>query len=238
MVFENNISWLTGVQFGEDMSKFSEEAQKIVEVLGLEWKPIAGKFSDRAEGRGDSVRRLKVCEAFNVVRREGIVVNLSKKNCTCSGGLHFLGLSSMPLERLAAILTDEHKACESVDAAMASVKKQPQPAKRGNIFVLGPLEKFKDDPDLVILFVNPAQADRILGLASFKGAEPFTYYPVSTICSTVTNTLAKGKPEINFVSVFERRTHKWSPNELIVALPWKNFEAAVENIPKSGYGTA
>jgi hypothetical protein len=30
----------------------------------------------------------------------------------------------------------------------------------------------------------------------------------------------------------------WSPNELIVALPLKDFEAAVENIPKSGFGTA
>lgn len=219
------------------MSRFSEQARRIVEVLGLEWKPIAGKFSDRADKRGDSVRKLRVCEAFDVVRRERGVVNLSRENCTCAGGLHFLGLSYMPLEKLGAVLADTHRAYESVDAAMASVRKQPQPVKRGNVFVLGPLDKFEDDPDLVILFVNAAQADRVLGLASFKGAEPFMYYPVSNICSTVTNTLAKGKPEINFVSVFERRTHEWSPNELIVALPLKDFETAVESIPHSGYGT-
>jgi hypothetical protein len=50
--------------------------------------------------------------------------------------------------------------------------------------------------------------------------------------------LAKGQPEINFISFFERRERRWSPNELIVALPLKDFEAAVENIPKSGFGTA
>jgi uncharacterized protein (DUF169 family) len=178
------------------MSKFREKSQRIVEVLGLEWAPIAGKFSDSADKKGDSARKLRVCEAFDVVRRENVVINLSKENCTCGGGLHFLGLSFMSLKKLASILSDKHKAYQSVDVAKASIRKQPQPIKRGNVLVLGPLDKFDDDPDLVILFVNAAQADKILGLASFKGAEPFMYYPVSNICSTITNTLAKGKPEI------------------------------------------
>jgi len=39
------------------------------------------------------------------------------------------------------------------------------------------LEKFRTNPDIVFLFVNPAQADRMLGLISFNGAEPFMYYP-------------------------------------------------------------
>jgi len=219
------------------MSKLKEDSKQIVKVLGLQWAPIAAKFTDSADERGDSARKMRVCEVFDVVRRENVVINLSKENCTCGGGLHFIGLSSMPLEKLGAILV-EHGAYESADVAMASVKKQPQPVKRGNVLVLGPLDKFEGEPDLVILFVNPAQADRVLGLASFKGAEPFMYYPVSNICSTITNTLAKGRPEINFVSTFERRRHEWSPNELIIALSLKDFKIAVESLPYSGYGTA
>jgi uncharacterized protein (DUF169 family) len=220
------------------MPKYREKAQKIVKALDLKCMPIAAKFSDRTDVRGKSARKLRVCESLDVVRREGVFVNLSRNNCTCSGGLHFLGLGSMPLKRLCAVLTDGHKAFESIDAAIASVKRQPQPVKRGDVFVLGPLEEFEVEPDLVILFVNAAQADRILGLASFKGAEPFMYYPASNICSAITNTLAKRRPEINFISTFERRAHKWSPNELMIALPWKDFETAVESIPRSGYGTA
>jgi uncharacterized protein (DUF169 family) len=218
------------------MSKFKEKSERIVEALGLDWAPIAGKFSNSADERGEN-RKLRVCEALNVVRREKAVINLSEDNCTCAGGQHYIGLNLLSLERLATVLSTEHKAYESVEVAMASLKKQLQPVKRGNVFILGPLAKFEDDPDLVILFANPAQADRILGLASFKGAEPFMYYPVSNICSTITNVLAKGMPEINFVSAFERRTHKWSQNELIVALPLKVFEIAVESIPYSGFGT-
>lgn len=220
------------------MSRFSEQSQRIIEILGSEWSPVAGRFSDNADERGDSSRKLRVCEALDVARREKAMINLSRDNCSCAGGQHFLGLSSMPMEKLAALLANGEKAYETVEIAMASLRRQPQPVKRGNVFVLGPLEKFETDPDLVILFVNPAQADRLLGLASFKGAEPFIYYPASNICSTITNALAKERPEINFVSIFERRARGWSPNELIVALPLKDFEIAVESIPHSGFGTA
>lgn len=120
---------------------------------------------------------------------------------------------------------------------MASIRKQPQPVKRGDYLTLGPLEKFETDPDIVLFIVTPAETDKILGLLSFEGAEPFTYYPASSICSAITNVLAKGKPEINLISTFERMAGEWSPNELLLALPFKDFEAAVENIPNSGYVT-
>jgi uncharacterized protein (DUF169 family) len=86
--------------------------------------------------------------------------------------------------------------------------------------------------------VNPEQADRLVGLASFKGAEPFAYYPVSNICSAISNTMMKGRPEINFLAAHARRLAKWSPNELMVTMPFKDFEMAINSILLSGYGTA
>jgi uncharacterized protein (DUF169 family) len=224
---------------GVKVSKFKLEAKKLVEVLGLKWAPIAGRFSDSGEEFGDSKKKLSICEAFDVVRRENIVLNISKENCICPGGRHFTGFEFMPLETIATVLTKEgHRVYESRDAAAASISRQPQPVNRGEFLILGPLGKFEADPDIVFLFVNPDQADRILGLVSFKGAEPFTYYPASSICSMITNVLAKGRLEMNLISAFERRGGKWSPDELIIALPLKDFETAVENIPHSGFGMA
>jgi len=168
-------------------------SKKIVEVLGLKWTPIAGKFLAHTTETEDSTRKLNICEALDVVKRENSVLTLSKENCACFGGRHFTGLEIVPIETFApALTTKKHRVYESTDAALASIRKQPQPLKRGDFFTLGPLEKFETDPDLVFLFVNPAQADRILGLVSFKGAEPFMYYSASSICSTITNVLAKG----------------------------------------------
>ena len=221
------------------MTKLRTEAKKIIELLSLRWPPIAGKFSTDAKESDDSARKLSICEALDTVKRENLVLTISKENCICPGGRHFTGLQIVPIETIApALTTQKHKVYESTKTALASINKQPQPANRGDYFTLGPLAKFETDPDLVLLFVNPAQADRMLGLASFKGAEPFMYYPASSICSTITNVLAKNKPEINLISTFERKAGKWSPNELVLAMPLKTFKSAVENIPKSGYGTA
>jgi len=219
------------------MSKFEEEAEKIVRTLGLEWEPVAVKFSDSADERG-SARKLRVCEAFDVVRREKVIVNFAKENCVCAGGRYYTGLEVLPLETIASVWIKAHKAYESMEVAVASMRMQPQPAKRGNWLVLSPLKKVERDPDMVLLFANPEQADRILGLVSFKGAEPFTYYPVSNACSAITNALAKGRPEISFMAGHSRRLVRWSPNELMIALPFRDFEAAVNSISSSGSGTA
>jgi len=223
---------------GPRTHRFEADARKAVEFLGLEWSPIAAKFSAHSEGTGDSSRKLAICEALDVAKSENLVLSLSKVNCSCFGGKHFTGLEIIPVETLASALTKEnHRIFESKDAALASIRKQPQPVKRGEFLSLGPLEKFAKDPDLVFLFVNPAQADIMLGLLSFRGAEPFTYYPASNICSTITNVLAKNRPEINLIAPFERTARKWSVNELILAMLFKDFEEAIENISKSAYGS-
>jgi uncharacterized protein (DUF169 family) len=221
------------------MPKFDLKVKKIMDLLDLNWTPIAGEFTNNADEIGDSSRKLSICEAFDLVRRKNIVLNISKVNCTCAGGRHFTGLEFLPSESIASVLTKQgHKVYDSMNTAVASVNKQPQPVNRGDFFILGPLAKFESNPDIVFFFTNAAQADRLLGLISFKGAEPLTYYPASSICSTITNVLASGKPEINLISFFERRGGRWSQNEFIVAMPLKAFEAAVRNIPHSSFGTA
>ena len=220
------------------MQKLKTEATKITKALNLKWTPIAGKFSDSTENEGSPTRKLSICNALSLAKNENLVIALSKENCTCSGGRHFTGLEIAPIESLApALATKRHKVFDTAETAIKSIRKQPQPTHRGKLFTLGPLGEFKTNPDLVLLFATPAQADRMLGLVSYKGAEPFMYYPASSICSMITNVLAKNQPEINLISTFERKTGKWSPNELIIAMPYKHFEEAIKNIPKSGYGT-
>jgi uncharacterized protein (DUF169 family) len=219
------------------MPKFEKQVKQITQTLCLESIPIGGKFSERPHPEGVS-RKLSICEAFNVVRQENVVVNLSKESCTCAGGRHFAGLEILPLETMAGFVVRKgHKVYETKKIAEASASKQPQPVFRGRFLVLGPLDMLEANPDVVLFFVNPAQADRILGLTSFKGVEPFLHYPATSICSTITHVLASGRPSINFISMFERQAGKWSPNELMIALPFKDFLTAVKSIPHSGYGS-
>ncbi len=216
------------------MSKFEEQVKKIVQTLELQSMPIGVRFSESPDRRGVE-GRLRICEALDVVRRENVVINLSNENCVCRGGSHIVGWQVLPFEEFAALFLEAH-VYKSKKVAEASVGKQLKPVYRGRFLVLGPLDKFETDPDMVLFFVNPAQADRILGLTCFEGAEPFIHYPASTVCSTINNTLAKGKPDVNLISIFERTRHKWSPDKLIVTLPFKNFMTAVRSVDYSGYG--
>ena len=219
--------------------KFETEAKRIAKTLKLEWTPIAAKFSTYGVEAKETAGKLAICEALDLVRRRNVVLTLSKVNCSCFGGKHFLGLEILPVETLApAVTSEKHRVYDSTEAALVSIRKQPQPVKRGDFFTLGPLEKFETDPDLVLLFVTPSQADRMLGLISFRGAEPFMYYPASSICQTITNVLACNKPQINLIASFDRIGNKWSPYELILGVPFKDFEAAIENISESGYVTS
>ena len=212
------------------MPKLEKQVETIVRALDLQRMPIGARFSESPDRKGVD-RKLRICEALNVIRQENVVVNLSKENCTCRGGCHVAGWQTLPPDELAAIYLGA-KAYESKKAAEASVSKQPQPTYRGRFLILGPLDKFEADPDVVLFLVNPAQADRILGLASYEGAEPYLHYPVTSVCSTITYALAKGKPDVSF------RRGTWSPNELIVTLPFKDFLVAVKSVPHSGYGNS
>jgi len=218
------------------MPELNTKTKHLIGKIGLKWTPIGVKFSDNHKETSQSSKNVSVCEALNIVKKENIMLTITKETCVCAGGRHFTGLETLPMETLAQALTAKnHRVYKSTNIAVASIGKQPQPVKRGNQLTLGPLEKFEREPDVVLLIATPAEAEKILGLISFDGAEPFMYYPASSICSAITNVLAKGKPEINLISTFERKAGQWSPSELILALPLKDYEAALENIPYSGY---
>ncbi len=218
------------------MPKLEKQAATIVETLKLETMPVGIKFSRNPKLK-ENQPKTKICEAIALTMQQNLMITISKENCTCSGGRHFMGFEILPVENLAPALAHKnHKVYKSKETAVASVKKQPQPAHRGDFVILGPLDKFETNPDVVLFRANPEQADRLLGLVSYKGAEPFMYYPASSICSIIANALAKGKPDLNLISAFERQRGKWSENELMVALPFKNFVTAIESIPYSGFG--
>lgn len=72
------------------MSRFEEQVKRVVRTLELQSMPIGVRFSESSDRRGVE-RRLRICEALDVARRENAIINLSKENCTCRGGSHIAG---------------------------------------------------------------------------------------------------------------------------------------------------
>ena len=97
------------------MSRFTERVKRIVQTLELQDMPIGVRFSESPDRQGVK-RQLRICEALDVVRRENVVVNLSKENCVCRGGSHIAGWQALSLEEfadlfLAAGVYESKKSC-------------------------------------------------------------------------------------------------------------------------------
>jgi uncharacterized protein (DUF169 family) len=223
------------------MTKYEEQSEALKKTLGLEWSPIAVTWSDEPDERGSLDKQPSVCQVLERVKEENVIVNLTKENLMCPGGKHYLGLEVLPLPAVAMVWTKFHKTYESQEIAEKQLKKYPeQPIGNGKYMILSPLEKARADPDIVLVFGNPEQADRVAGLIAFSGCEvPLNFFPATNLCSVITNPLTTGKTDISPIARHARETRKLktSHNELLISTPYANFEAAVKVIPNSGYGT-
>jgi uncharacterized protein (DUF169 family) len=44
--------------------KFKAQSKKIVNLLGLKWAPIAGKFTVNAKKTKETLRKISICDAM------------------------------------------------------------------------------------------------------------------------------------------------------------------------------
>ena len=223
------------------MTKYKEQSKVLKQMLGLEWSPIAVTWSDKPDERGSLDKQPSVCQALEKIKEKNLIVNLTKENCMCPGGKHYLGLEVLPLHVIAMVWTRFHKTYASQEIAEEQLKKYPEPPTgQGKYVIISPLEKARSDPDVVLVFCNPEQADRVAGLIAFSGTEPMTFFPAGNVCSAIANPLVTGKTDISFLSRHARelRKLKTSHNELFLSIPYRDFEAAIKAIPNSGYGVA
>jgi len=223
------------------MTKYEEQSKVLKQILGLEWSPIAVTYSDEPDERGSLDKQPSVCQVLERIKEEKGIVNLTKENLMCPGGRYYLNLEPLPLHVVAMVWTKFHKTYESQEVGEKQLKKYPEPpARKEKYVIMGPLEKARSDPDVVLVFCNPEQADRVAGLIAFRGCEPMTFFPGTNVCSAISNPLVTGKTDISFLSRHARelRRLKTSHNELFLSIPYADFEAAIKVIPNSAYGTA
>ncbi len=154
----------------------------------MKWSPIAVTWSDKPDERGSLDKQPSVCQVVEDVKEKNVIVNLTKENCMCPGGKHYLGLEVLPLRVIAMVWTRFHKTYASQEIAERQLKSYPEPpAGKGICVIIGPLEKAMSDPDVVLVFSNPEQADRVAGLMAFLGTEPMTFFPAGNVCSAIAN---------------------------------------------------
>ncbi len=110
---------------------------------------------------------MATCQAISFARRYGWTLAVTKEDQSCPGGLLVAGFSK-PNDYYVAGNLAEGMYCGSLEAGAAMEAALPKlPAGKYKAIVVGPVDRVSFDPDLIVMYGNPAQVMRLVQGALF-----------------------------------------------------------------------
>lgn len=216
---------------------FRQASETLIKTYKLEGKPVAISYVDEPVPDGCSRKRF-VCVALQQARK-GMAINLSAKNISCPGGLHWLGLQDQRMI-LIPFLTYVEKFFKDIVVAEKWFNTVPTPPwERAKFVTLTPLDLAHGEPDLVFLVANTHEAHRIhTALTYSEGTLTLQNFFAATCQSSIGIPLVTQKPCIALPDTASRKFAKFTDADVVVSLPYQYFVKLLEDIDKSSGGTA
>ena len=186
------------------------------------------------------------CTALARVKNGGIDIHFDfKKHCQlCSGADYFLGSKKITDDDVKDVYVKDEHVFENKKICNAFLKAIPvMPGKFiGKKIIIRPFRP-SSKSQVIILFVNSAQAGRILGLLNYSFFSKVEIYPCQSTCLAFFAPLVTEMPHINFIDYYDRYfqgkingKYLWKENEMIISLDRKHFSSLIENVAKSPHG--
>ncbi len=217
-------------------------SQRLKDLLGLEGSPIALTYS-MTPATGAQKGKRTVCRAL-LEARDGKIINLSKESSACPGGTWHLGLGPKPTgdqdKFLKKFLVEGEKLFCSIATfnRVMSLGTQPPYGLADNV-ILSPLEKARQEPDLVVFLCNAEQACRLLTLANYKDGIPPKVEIVGSACHmAIAYPIVSGEINVSFLDYTARKLQKFRPDELFVSIPYHKMPNLMDSIESCSAGTA
>ncbi len=213
------------------------------ELLNLESSPVGISCIKDAEpvASGDKVR---ICRAF-LEAAKGKTLQIHRENNACFGaawhlGFHKLEKDSKVTDMVRKFVVEGEKLFCSYQALERLVSQmQELPDNSNSTFLLCPLEKCEDKPQLVMFVCNPDVACRLLTLAIFSnGVMPRIKIGGPTCRMALMYPLLAGELNISFYDYTARKMCNVEKDKLLISIPYQRFLKIVENIDKCTAGRA
>lgn len=216
----------------------NKKTELLSSLLDLEREPIAVKFlinDDDFNGFDcDEVKgRMTYCLMVKKAMSSGLMMKATIKNINCPGAARALGLME---------ISDDFKSGE-YGRNLNIYKNQLISKKVANEitfcnhkvrgFAVGPLKNFKQDPDVVLMVINPYRAMRIVQAHTFNNGihKNFTISGNQAYCSELT-AVPYEKNAIN-LSLFcsgTRAVGGWDESEMGVGFPFHFIDDIIEGL--------
>jgi uncharacterized protein (DUF169 family) len=223
------------------MTDWAELSGEMERLLRLRTYPVAYKKLDKAEELENipRVRRFdrsfasrgQFCQIPTIVRRGGLTIGVLKgdigERCARIHGL--APTTEEALEQNAQSFSCSWFA--TVEEARKQMAVYPV-IPPGEALVLAPLASGKFDPDVILIYGNPAQLMLLMSALQFKDYERYQFFYISegSCVDGLGQCYNSGKPALAIPCFGERRYGGVEEDELVLALPPGMMHKAVEGL--------
>lgn len=222
-----------------------EISENIVKLLHLETEPVAVKmYKDRADlPRHPQNIKQNFCQLVSIARYQGRANSGVADGMICAFGASCLGLMKTPeaITSGKAALGVYTGTPEASQKFMQNVYRIGDHGKKYDAVMVKPLAEVAEgeEPDAVIIYVNPAQAMRLIHACAYDNGEKITADTVAegAMCSCTGFTIETGKPTVGFPCAGDRIFGGTQNHELVFTAPYSLVKGKlVEFLEKTAAG--
>ena len=224
----------------ETKSKWETLVRRLEALLRLKTFPLAIKFLEDPEelSKNRWVRRpdknLTLCQLISIVRTFDWTVGVTADdlNLECASIVGLVDFNDLP-EALKDGTFRSLVWCKTKqDGKKFESAIQRIPAGKYKAMTLAPLVYSSSDPDIVLVYANPAQMILIINALQFEDYERLQFFCVgeSSCSDAIAGCYLSGKPSLTIPCYGERRFGHAQDDEMVIGLLPKDVEKVEKNL--------
>jgi len=217
------------------MEKWFKLGEKLRSLINPSTFPVAVKFlKEEAQIPGKAkrpLRDLKVkmapCQGSAMARRYGWTVAFTREDVGCGIAAHTYGWDRVTDERGAIqFFTQMNYAADEKSASEVMSGFLRLEMGQGLVVVYSPLERTKIEPDVILVYVNPAQLMRLIHAATYHSGKPIesNFSGRASSCTEgVLGAFLHNTPKVVVPGNGDRVWATCQDHEMIMAIPAPPF---------------
>lgn len=225
----------------ETKGKWCNIVRRLEALLRLKTFPVAIKLLEDPEelAKSNFIRRpngkLTLCQLISIVRTFDWTIGVTAEDFgphLCSSIIGLVGFDEIPEEYRDGTFRSLVW-CKTKEDGKKFEESIPRiPAGRYRAVVIAPLVYDPFDPDIVLIYANPAQMILIINALQFEDYERLQFFCVgeSSCSDAIAQCYLSGKPSLTIPCYGERRYGHAQDDEMVMGLLPKDVEKAEKNL--------
>lgn len=220
------------------MPRWGELTRKLEQLLRLKTFPVAMRFLEEETELAQNkwVRRLEgkhsLCQLITIVRTYDWTVGATAQDLMSPLCGAIIGLCERPPAIREGLMRSMVWCKTQQDAKRCEDSIPSIPTGRFKAILMAPLAYDPFQPDLILVYGNPAQMILLINAIQFEGYERMQFFCVgeSSCSDLIAQAYLTGKPSLTIPCYGERRFGHAQDDELAMAIPPAYYEKVISGL--------